>query len=72
MKRLRPLIKFIGNKARFAEHICLTFPRDYGTYFEPFVGSGAVLGCLAPKRVVASDVIKPLIEHVEVGAEKAA
>ena len=62
MKRLRPLIKFIGNKSRFAEHICSNFPKEYGTYFEPFIGSGAVLGCLAPKRAVASDVIKPLIE----------
>ncbi len=62
MKRLRPLIKFIGSKSRFAEHICSTFPKVYSTFYEPFVGSGAVLGCLAPKRAVASDVIKPLID----------
>ncbi len=62
MKGLRPLIKYIGNKTRIAEHICSQFPTDYRTYFEPFVGSGAVLGCFSPKRAVASDTLKPLIE----------
>lgn len=62
MARLRPLIKFIGNKTKFAEHICSHFPKDYGTYYEPFIGSGAVLGYLAPKHAVASDVIKPLVD----------
>ena len=62
MQKLKPLIKYIGNKTRFAEHICSQFPRDYNTYFEPFLGSGAVLGCLAPRRAVACDVIEPLID----------
>lgn len=62
MKKLKPLIKYIGNKTRFAEHICSQFPRDYKTYFEPFLGSGAVLGCLSPRRAIACDVIEPLIE----------
>ncbi len=61
-RRLPQLIKYIGNKTRFAEHICSHFPRDYHTYYEPFVGSGAVLGCLAPHRAVVCDVIKPLID----------
>ena len=56
------LLKWIGNKQRFAHEIASYFPVDYGTYFEPFVGSGAVLGTLAPKRGVASDVFRPLIE----------
>lgn len=62
MKRIRPLIKFIGNKTRFAEHICSNFPKEYRTYYEPFVGSGAVLGYMAPQNAVASDVMKPLID----------
>lgn len=62
MVRLRPLFKFIGSKTKFAEQICTQFPHDYKTYYEPFLGSGAVLGCLAPRRAVACDVIKPLID----------
>lgn len=62
MAQLRPLIKFIGNKTRFAPQICSYFPGSYHTYYEPFVGSGAVLGYLAPKRAVACDVMRPLID----------
>ena len=56
------LLKWIGNKQRFAHEIIGYFPKDYGTYFEPFIGSGAVLGTLAPKRAIAGDILKPLVE----------
>ncbi len=56
------LLKWIGNKQRFAHEIIGYFPKDFGTYFEPFIGSGAVLGTLAPKRAVAGDILKPLTE----------
>lgn len=56
------LLKWIGNKQRFAHEIIGYFPARFGTYFEPFLGSGAVLGTLAPRRAVASDALKPLIE----------
>ncbi len=55
------LLKWIGNKQRFAHEICGLFPTDCGTYYEPFLGSGAVLGTLAPKSAVASDALEPLI-----------
>lgn len=56
------LLKWVGNKQRFAHEIVGYFPAQYGTYYEPFLGSGAVLGTLAPGRGVASDALKPLIE----------
>lgn len=55
-------MKYIGSKSRFAEHICSQFPASYKTYFEPFLGSGAVLGYLAPRRAIACDVIEPLVD----------
>lgn len=42
--------------------IASLFPADYRTYHEPFLGSGAILGTLAPPRAVASDALAPLIE----------
>ena len=54
------LLKWIGNKQRFAHEIASYFPADYGTYVEPFLGSGAVLGTLAPKRAIAGDACEPL------------
>jgi DNA adenine methylase len=56
------LLKWIGNKQRFATEIISYFPENFGTYFEPFLGSGAVLATLAPKKAVASDSFEPLIQ----------
>ncbi len=56
------LLKWIGNKQRMAHEICAYFPESFGAYHEPFVGSGAVLATLQPKRAFASDTFAPLIE----------
>jgi DNA adenine methylase len=56
------LLKWIGNKQKFAMEICNYFPKQYGTYFEPFIGSGAVLATLGPKVAVAGDVFGPLVQ----------
>lgn len=56
------LLKWVGNKQKQAEDIISYFPKEYGTYFEPFLGSGGVLGTLSPKKAVASDVFPPLVE----------
>jgi DNA adenine methylase len=56
------LLKWIGNKQRFAHEIASYFPAEFGAYYEPFLGSGAVLATLAPKKAVASDVFEPLVE----------
>lgn len=55
------LLKWIGNKQRMAKEIVAAFPADFGTYYEPFIGSGAVLAELAPRRAVASDALAPLV-----------
>jgi DNA adenine methylase len=56
------LLKWVGNKQKQADAIISYFPKRYGTYFEPFLGSGGVLGVLAPKRAMASDTFAPLVE----------
>jgi DNA adenine methylase len=56
------LLKWIGSKQRFAHEIAFFFPPMMDRYFEPFLGSGAVLGTLAPTTAIASDVFKPLME----------
>lgn len=64
--RVKPLrmglLKWIGNKQRFAHQIAAYFPPKFEGYIEPFVGSGAVLATLAPDRAIGSDSFKPLIE----------
>ncbi len=56
------LLKWIGNKQRFASQIAHIFPDKFDTYYEPFLGSGAVLGALGPKKAIAADILKPLID----------
>jgi DNA adenine methylase len=54
------LLKWIGNKQRFAHEIASCLPARYGTYIEPFLGSGAVLATLAPRSAVGADAYGPL------------
>jgi DNA adenine methylase len=56
------LLKWIGNKQRQAEFIISHFPKKFGTYYEPFLGSAGVLGVLAPAQAIGSDNFQPLIE----------
>lgn len=56
------LFKMIGNKQRMAHNIIRLFPSRFGKYFEPFLGSGGVLGVLSPQSALGSDTYKPLID----------
>ena len=56
------LLKWIGNKQKFAVEITRYFPTDINRYLEPFLGSGAILATVAPNNGLASDAFKPLIE----------
>ena len=68
MKKVAPpsLIKWTGSKRSQAAEIASYFPEsaNCGTYYEPFVGSGAVLFYAAThfKKAIASDIYSPLID----------
>jgi len=56
------LLKWVGNKQKFAGEISKCFPANFKTFYEPFLGSGAVMATVAPQQGIGSDVFKPLIE----------
>lgn len=56
------LLKWIGNKQKFARQITAYFPSAMRTYYEPFLGSGAILATVAPKSGVGSDTFLPLVD----------
>ncbi|MCC6568305.1 MAG: Dam family site-specific DNA-(adenine-N6)-methyltransferase [Anaerolineales bacterium] len=56
------LLKWIGSKQRVAHQIISYFPVEFGAYYEPFLGSGGVLGTLIPNQAIASDAFAPLIQ----------
>ncbi len=55
------LLKWVGTKQGYAHEIIGHFPHAFGTYHQPFLGGGGVLGVLAPKRALAADSFAPLI-----------
>ena len=61
LKPPNQLLKWVGNKQRFAPEITRYIPRDFRLYVEPFVGTGAVLGALGPGSGLAGDTLEPLI-----------
>lgn len=56
------LLKWVGNKQKFASEITRYFPSSFNNYIEPFLGSGAILATVAPKNGLGSDAFLPLIE----------
>lgn len=58
---MKPVLKWVGGKTQLLEHIRERIPTDFDTYYEPFVGGGAVLLDLSPKKAVVNDVNKELI-----------
>ena len=59
---MRTFIKWSGSKRSQAEAIVAYLPDDIAVYYEPFLGSGAILGQLKPKKAVGADINQPLIE----------
>ena len=39
---MKTFIRYPGNKSRYLKYILPLVPKEYNTYIEPFVGSGAL------------------------------
>ena len=63
----RSFIKWPGGKYRSLNQLLCLFPKDYGSYYEPFLGSGSVCLNVGDRRKVASDVECALMDtHIQV------
>ena len=58
---MEPFVKWAGGKRQLIDKIWKRIPKKFDTYYEPFVGGGAVLFRLMPKKAVISDVNEQLI-----------
>lgn len=60
-ERPKPFLKWAGGKTQLVPQILARFPDQFRTYYEPFVGGGAVFFALGPKRSVLSDINEELV-----------
>lgn len=61
-----PILKWVGGKRQLLPEIKKYLPESFTTYYEPFVGGGALLMELQPKKAVVSDLNKELIDLYKV------
>lgn len=59
---LKPVIKWSGSKRSQATKIKAYFPKDFDTYYEPFLGGGSMLYTINPDKSICGDICKPLID----------
>jgi DNA adenine methylase len=60
-KNTRPFLKWAGGKRQLLPTLSKFLPKKYVAYLEPFVGAGALLFHLQPKKAIINDMNKDLI-----------
>lgn len=66
----RPFLRWPGGKRGLAPAILLHFPTSMRTYYEPFLGSGAMFFAVRPRRAMLSDSNSELINAFEMVRDK--
>ena len=70
----RPFVKWAGGKSQLLKNLEKHFPETFGTYYEPFLGGGAVFFYLVHKRhrfnAVLSDINGELIKAYRIIKEQ--
>lgn len=57
----KPFLKWAGGKSKLFKHFENMIPEKYNSYFEPFVGGGAVFFKLNPKTAIINDLNSELM-----------
>lgn len=65
-KRAGPIIRWAGSKLRLLPHLIENMPPTFGTYYEPFVGSGCLFFAIHPQKAVLGDLNPTLIEVYDI------
>ncbi|MEC7239914.1 MAG: DNA adenine methylase [Myxococcota bacterium] len=57
----KPFLKWVGGKRQLLPELLARVPRGFDTYFEPFLGGGALFFSLLPEKAVLSDTNERLV-----------
>lgn len=52
----RPFLKWVGGKRSILPELTARLPQQYGNYYEPFIGGGALFFSVQPKNAYLSDI----------------
>ena len=63
---VQPFLKWAGGKRQLLPELLCRVPKRMQTYYEPFVGGGALFFALQPKKAVINDFNRDLIQTYEV------
>lgn len=58
---MEPFVKWAGGKRQLLNELLEFLPDEYNTYYEPFIGGGALFLTVAPKRYVINDTNSELV-----------
>jgi DNA adenine methylase len=56
-----PFVKWAGGKKQILDRLKTRLPESYGTYYEPFIGGGALLLDVQPSRAIINDTNEQLL-----------
>ena len=62
----KPFVKWAGGKRQILDKLTKLIPDEFNTYYEPFIGGGALFFELSPKDAVINDSNKELMNVYEV------
>ncbi len=72
-KKVKPFLKWVGGKGQLLTQLESFLPEKYNSYFEPFVGGGAVFFSIKPQKAHINDINKTLVKtyiHIKNDVEK--
>ncbi|MGH7826672.1 MAG: DNA adenine methylase [Candidatus Binatia bacterium] len=62
----KPLIRWAGGKRLIVSKLLAFLPKNFGTYYEPMIGSGALFFARWPKQAVLADVNPEIVNFYKV------
>ncbi|HEY0980201.1 MAG TPA: DNA adenine methylase [Candidatus Paceibacterota bacterium] len=60
-RKVKPFLKWVGGKGQLLEQFENIYPKKFNTYYEPFIGGGAVFFSINPKKGVINDINQTLV-----------